>query len=404
LTSAKGVFVGGGGSVAGGGADSGAALALGLAALGGVGVLVGFGALGSGATLGPQPTMSDVSRGTSRARMRRPTYGGGSAWGKLRQIFTGDGRRWRLPRVTNRDVYLMSPPGRGWALRGRANFRSQEAAPVAPFRARKEWLALAEAIEAAGATVVVLPPSDETLTGLPYAAEAGHALPPAARGQKPRFLLPRMAAPHRVRERELWAPLAARLGFEVIDPGTGLWEGQGDVAAFDGATLLFYGGRTDREGLTAALRHFDGEVMVLELRQPAFHGNMAVLPLPAVDRLLVCQEVIVGDGLERLVERFGGGRLDPVSEDEIRSYATNGLPIGKRWLAPSVVPKRVKERVAQLGMEVVELDMGELCEKAGGASRCLVCHAPGVRDQLTIPPESTLAAVRDAIHGEPDDA
>ncbi len=305
--------------------------------------------------------------------------------------------------MSNRDVYLMSPPGPGWAIRGRANFRSQEAQTVSPLRARKEWLALAEAIEAAGATVVVLPPTNEPLTGLPYAAEAGHVLPPKAGSDRPRFLLPRMFAPHRILERDHWAPLAATLGFEVIDLGAGIWEGQGDVASFDGTTILFYGGRTDRAGLKAALAHFDGEVLVIELRQPAFHGNMALLPLPAADKILVCQDVIVGDGLDRLAARFGGWRLDPVSEDEIRSYATNGLPIGDRWLAPSVVPKRVRDRVAALGMKVVELPMGELCEKAGGASRCLVCHAPGVLDALSIPEENRLAAVRGQINAEPDD-
>jgi N-dimethylarginine dimethylaminohydrolase len=304
--------------------------------------------------------------------------------------------------VAHGDVYLMSPPGRDWAIRGRANFRSQEAAPVSPLRARKEWLALAEAIEETGATVVVLPPVPE-LSGMPYAAEAGHVLPPRASGGRPRFLLPRMAAAHRARERDHWGPLAARLGFEVIDIGEGIWEAQGDVASFEGTMLLFHGGRTDRPGLTAALQHFDGELLVLELRQPAFHGNMAVLPLPAAGRMLVCQEVLVGDGLERLIERFGGARLEPVSEEEIRSYATNGLPISKRWLAPSVVPRRVKARVAALGMEVVELSMRELCEKAGGASRCLVCHAPGVLGALTIPEANRLAPTREQILAEPDD-
>ena len=189
-------------------------------------------------------------------------------------------------------MYLMSPPGPGWAIRGRANFRSQEAQTVSPLRARKEWLALAEAIEAAGATVVVLPPTNEPLTGLPYAAEAGHVLPPKAGSDRPRFLLPRMFAPHRILERDHWAPLAATLGFEVIDLGAGIWEGQGDVASFDGTTILFYGGRTDRAGLKAALAHFDGEVLVIELRQPAFHGNMALLPLPAADKILVAAAFI----------------------------------------------------------------------------------------------------------------
>ncbi|MBK7583726.1 MAG: amidinotransferase [Myxococcales bacterium] len=297
----------------------------------------------------------------------------------------------------------MSPPGRTWSLRGRANFRSREAAAVSPLRARKEWLALAEAIERAGATVVALPPADERLSGLPYAAEAGHPLPPRAPGHKPRFLLPRMFAEHRLDERNAWQPLATTLGFEVIDPGAGVWEGQGDVARFDGTWLLFHGGRTDRAGLSAALAHFDGEVLVIELRQPAFHGNMALLPLPAVDKLLVCPNVIVGDGFERLADRFGGDRIEPVTEEEIRSYATNGLPVGKTWLAPSVVPERVKARVAQLGMKVETLEMAELCEKAGGASRCLVCHAPEMHAALHIPEENTLAAQRRSIDEDPVD-
>src|SRR5262245_46990410 len=92
------------------------------------------------------------------------------------------------------DLFLMSPPGTTWALRGRANFRSREAEPVRPLRARKEWLALAEMIEDSGGVVVVLPPpSDATLTGLPYAAEAGHVIP-ACRDRPSIFLLPRMKA------------------------------------------------------------------------------------------------------------------------------------------------------------------------------------------------------------------
>src|SRR5688572_27669208 len=167
----------------------------------------------------------------------------------------------------------MSPPGTSWALRGRANFRSREAPDVQPLRARKEWLSLAEAIEKNGGTVVVLPPSDETLTGLPYAAEAGHVLG-GRRGGAPVFLLPRMKAEHRGREREVWAPLATEIGLAVVDPGAGIWEAQGDVAMFDGTTLLFYGGRTDRAGLNAALTHFDGGLLVPESREAAFPGNI----------------------------------------------------------------------------------------------------------------------------------
>lgn len=280
------------------------------------------------------------------------------------------------------DLYLMSPPAPDWALRGRANFRSREAAPVDPAVARREWLALARAIEASGGTVVVAPPVSG-LTGMPYAAECGHAI-----GK--RFVLPRMFAEHRKGEAEHWARIAARLGFEVVALERGTWEAQGDVAVFDGATILFYGGRTDREGFMRARAHFVGEVIPLEIREPAFHGNMALLPLPAVDRMLVCSDVLVGDSLEKLEGRFGKERIVRVSEDEIRSYATNGLPIGKKLLAPSLVPSRIVDLVKELGMDVVLLDMNELCGKAGGASRCLVCHVPNPPPEIAVPDELRL--------------
>src|SRR5688572_14972520 len=108
------------------------------------------------------------------------------------------------------DLYFMSPPHPAWSLRGRANFKSRAAAEVDPLRARREWLALAEGIEALGGTVVVLPTMDAELTGLPFAAEAGHPLAASSPGARPRFLLPRMKPEHRQRERELWGPFMAQ--------------------------------------------------------------------------------------------------------------------------------------------------------------------------------------------------
>jgi len=295
------------------------------------------------------------------------------------------------------DLYFMSPPSRGWALRGRANFRSRDAEQVDAAAARREWLALAEAIEARGGTVVGLyPPSDE-LSGMPYAAECGHLTTASGR---PVFLLPNMAAPHRRSERAHWEGLASAMGLSPTDIGAGTWEAQGDVAMFDGATLLFFGGRTDRAGMESAARFFEGEVLRIEIREPAFHGNMALLPLAEVDRVLACREVIEPSSYEALVARFGAARLIEVSEDEIRRYATNGLPIGRDLLAPSLIPERVAELVTAAGMRVVPLRLRELCEKAGGASRCLVSWARIERSTLHVPDENRLENLRARIEAE----
>ncbi len=265
----------------------------------------------------------------------------------------------------------MSPPGPGWALRGRANFRSRSAAPVDARAALGEWVRLADAIEERGGRVVcLLPPPDTELTGLPYAAECGQLVERGGRGL---FLLPSMGVAHRRGERELWRRVALDLGLEPVDV-EGTWEAQGDVASFRGRTLLFFGGRTDERGLASARAHFPGAIEV-RVREPAFHGNMALLPLEAADRVLACRAVIDAAGWAALEGAFGAGALVEVSEDEIRAYATNGLPVGGDWLVPHLVPERVAELVASWGVGVVRLPMAELCEKAGGASRCLVSHA-----------------------------
>jgi N-dimethylarginine dimethylaminohydrolase len=281
------------------------------------------------------------------------------------------------------DLYLMSPPGPEWKLRGRANFRSESAAPVDARTAVREWVGLADAIEARGGRVVCLVPEPGTeLTGLPYAAECGQIV---ERDGELCFVLPNMAAPHRKRERDAWRPVAEALGLRPIDLPEGLWEAQGDVAELRGRTLLFWGGRTDRAGLSAAARYFPPDAITVEVRQPAFHGNMAALPIEAAGKLLVCPEVVAGDGLARLEAAFGAGALVPVSVDEVRSYATNGLPIGHEILAPHLTPPRVLDLLRAFGLGVVVLPMGELCEKAGGASRCLVSHARVDVTRITVP-------------------
>ncbi len=282
------------------------------------------------------------------------------------------------------DLYLMSPPGPDWQIRGRANFRSEAAAPVDARAAIREWIQLADAIEERGGRVVCLVPERGTLlTGLPYAAECGQIVEQAG---ELLFLLPSMFAPHRKGERTLWRPAAESLGLKPVTID-GTWEAQGDVATFRGRTLLFFGGRTDPSGVMDAVNYFPDDALLIEVRQPAFHGNMAALPLDAVDKLLVCPDVLLDDGLARLTKSFGAEAIVPVSLDEIRAYATNGLPIGKDVLAPHLVPERVIARMKSWGLNVITLPMVELCEKAGGASRCLVSYARVDAAKITLPPE-----------------
>ena len=295
----------------------------------------------------------------------------------------------------NNEIFLMSPPRADWHLRGRANFRSREAAEVDPRLAQRQWLALARSIEARGGVVVAVQSPSPELTGMPYAAECGQIVGDATKGWS--FISPAMWAPHRRGEREVWETLARDMKLAVKAPTGGLWEAQGDVAVFNGVTLLFFGGRTTREGLDAVRGHFDGEIIVIETREPAFHGNMAVLPLEAAGTLVVCPEVLVGDSLGRLEGRFGREALLEVPEAHIREYVTNGLPIGRELLAPTITSSEALAPLIARGVEVVRVDLSEMCDKAGGASRCLVSRALIDLSRHPVPEYATLAAVAAGI-------
>lgn len=296
------------------------------------------------------------------------------------------------------DAYFMSPPGPTWALRGKANFRSESGSTVDAGLARKQWLAFARAIEAHGGTVIALESPDAALTGMPYAAECGQVV--TGDDGRQRFLLPHMAKPHRQKEAPHWKAVAERLGLETVTIDAGYWEAQGDVAHFRDVTLLFHGGRTELAGMEQARPHFSGELLVIETVEPAFHGNMAVLPLPAVDRLVVCPDVIVGDGVDRLRERFGPDALVEIEEADIRAYATNGLPIGDVLLAPTVTPEHIQTRYRELGQRLELLEMSELCEKGGGASRCQVSHARLDDGLRPIPEDLRLEHVARSIEAD----
>lgn len=288
----------------------------------------------------------------------------------------------------------MSPPPSSWHLLPRNDPRVKDTTLVDPARARIEWLRLARAIEAQGARIAVQPP-DDALVGMPFASEAGQPLPPRSPGGRRRFLLPNMKQDHRKPERPRWASFVERLGFEPVDVAEGFWEGQADVARLGDLTFLFWGVRTDRAGAEAAKKHFDGETMLVELWEPAHHGNIALLPMDKARTVLVCADVVDDDSLALLEVRCGRDRLHFVSADEMHHHAMNVLPIGDAVLAPTVLQPRVRKIIEKHRAKIVELEMQELCDKAHGACRRFVCKVEDA-DDVVIPEDLSLAAYADA--------
>jgi len=294
-------------------------------------------------------------------------------------------------------VFLMSPPRHDWALRGKANFKSEGAPPVNPDRARQEWAALADAICAAGGEVVVCPPHPRrNLTGMIYTAEAGeyYAGPDGA----PRFVLSTMAVEHRQDEGDWIGGFVEGLGFRVeCIPTT--WEAQGDaIRAQCGRKIIHTFGsgkyrRTDPRAYEEVAHLLSDEHIQIHFRaEPWFHGNTFLnvyhgdrLPprlLEDGERLpetvLVCPEALVPGELDRIAQFLPHAEIVEIDAEASRAYDTNCLQVGDRVLATSDLSQTARDAFLRLDLEIVTLDLGELFGKGGGAPVCLTNRLWGV--------------------------
>lgn len=283
-------------------------------------------------------------------------------------------------------------------MRGRANVFSQDDTHTAPSQiergaALREWLALADAIVDAGAAVAVLPwdDDDDTLTGMPYTAEAG------ALGKNV-WLLPNITPPHRRGEAariELLARAWERPTHQVPVP----WEGQGDVVDVGAAGSPRYVctsgegrfARTSIEAFERVAPYLDGPAIHVRFRaDPWFHGNTFLgCYRGARERVIIACDEALFDGERARIEKHAGdgARWFSISRDESLKYATNALLVGKRVLAPAGVPQRVHEVWRALGLDIVEVALPTLFGKGGGAAVCLT-------NKLALAPKDVPAAYR----------
>lgn len=253
----------------------------------------------------------------------------------------------------------MSPPSVDWRIRGGENFKSAARVATDPTRARAEWEALRAAIERQGGEIVVAPaPAVEPqLTGLIYTANAGQAV-------GGRFYLSRMKVLHRRAEAAVLEAEFRKLGYSV-EQAPCVWEGQADVCLLDSArVILTYGVRSDAASADWVRRTLfpDREALVLRLREPYFHGDVALSWVEGL--LFACREAFVALD-ERALCDFAGDVVW-VPDPEARAYALNSLPVG----GSIIVPRGAR---TDFGIaDQIELDLSEVCGKGGGGPRCLV--------------------------------
>lgn len=265
----------------------------------------------------------------------------------------------------------MSYPPARWHIRGGSNFRSVTRQSTDPRSAAQEWLVLADAIEEAGARVVVLPPPsvEPPLTGMVYTANAGAFFPGG-------FTTSKMWAEHRVSEPMHVAAFFESLGVPVSH-AEHVWEGQADICTLpDDRYILTYGVRSVAESAAEVRGRLPRGARALEvqIRDPYFHGDtcMALLRTPRGPALLLCHEAVVAPSIDEIVGFAEGIEVIRVSEADTLAYACNALAVGERWLAPTGLSAELRRTVGARGLEVVELDLSELFGKGGGGPRCMV--------------------------------
>lgn len=294
-------------------------------------------------------------------------------------------------------VFLMSPPRLDWTLRGKANFRSENANPVDAVRARAEWARLANAIVAAGGEVIVCPPNPrKNLTGLIYTAEAGEFYRES--DGAPRYILPNMSVEHRRAEADWIGGFVEGIGFGTVAIRS-TWEAQGDVLRAARGTKIvhtFGSGRYRRtEGRAyeeVAHRIGHRHIQIHFRADPWFHGNTFLnfyqgLTLPArlgedgprvPTRALVCEDALMPGELDRLRRFLPEADFVSISREQSMGYDTNCLQVNRTVIGSDSMSSQAEAAFVDLGLTVVKLDLSELFMKGGGAPVCLTNRLWGI--------------------------
>jgi len=157
-------------------------------------------------------------------------------------------------------------------------------------------------------------------------------------------------------------------GFEVIDPKSIIYEGQGDTLLVEDVILQGYGFRSDREIAKLLSNEFPNKKVVpLRLIDERFyHLDICFLP---INRELVYfyDKAFDRKSVDTIKEFFKYAIA--VSDEEALSFSLNSVVID-HTVVTNAKAKRFNDRVSSEGLKTISLDMSEFI-KSGGAVKCL---------------------------------
>ena len=236
-----------------------------------------------------------------------------------------------------------------------------------PVLAREQWLALGEAISAAGGSVEVLEQRPDA-PDMVYAMNLGLAVRPHGRSEH--VVLSHMRYAERRMETETAAPWFADLGFTtsyVGRDGVGAHFEAGDVFAFGDALVAGYGPRSEELALKHLATTLDVRVRGLRIAHPGmYHLDLAFCPLDET-RAMVCPAALDEPSAAAALAMVPEPLV--LTEEEALTFCANSIVLGRTVLMPAC-PPRVRAQLEGWGSEIVLVDVSEF-HKAGGSVRCL---------------------------------
>jgi N-dimethylarginine dimethylaminohydrolase len=237
-----------------------------------------------------------------------------------------------------------------------------------PVRAREQWLAMVEALRAAGAEVDVLEQRPDS-PDMVYAMNLGLVLGETA-ADAPRVVMSHMRYVERRLEGLSAEPWFADRGYRtsyVGRDGVGAHLEAGDAFAFGDALVVGYGPRTEELALKHLAAELDVRVRGLRITHPGmYHLDLAFCPLDET-RAMVCPAAFDDDSAAAALALVP----DPLvlTEEEAMTFCANSVVVGRTILMPAC-PERVRTQLEAWEFEVVLCDVSEL-HKGGGSVRCL---------------------------------
>lgn len=233
--------------------------------------------------------------------------------------------------------------------------------------AREQWLALVDAIEAAGGTVEVLDQRPDA-PDMVYAMNLGLVVNTPDRQ---RAMLSHMRYPERRMETLTAAPWFEQAGFETSAmgrDGVGPHFEAGDAFPWRDSLVVGYGPRTEHLGLKYLAVGLDLRVRGLRIDHPGmYHLDLAFCPLDE-NRAMVAPSAFDAASAEAALAMVPEPLV--LSEEEALTFCANSIVIGRTVIMPATTPDRVRAQLEEWDFEVVLVDVSEF-HKGGGSIRCL---------------------------------